>query len=379
MAIGASAGGLDAVSELLDALPQRSGMAYIFVQHLAPGHASVLPEILSKRTDMPVLSAHDGQRIDVDHVYVIPPNTTLSLTDGHLRLDPREGGAPHKPVDILFTSLAREHAQGAIAVVLSGGDADGTLGVQEVKHEGGITFAQDPESARFPSMPQNAISTGCVDFVLPPKRIAQELTRLGGHPYLARATNGDGAKRVTDEPPGEESILRSIFRRLRASHGVDFTHYKRSTLGRRLARRMALQKIDELPDYLALLEADPIETAALYQDFLIRVTGFFRDAESFDALRHSVFPILTEGRAPNEPIRIWVPGCASGEEVYSIAICLMEYLGDRQLPGGVQIFGTDVSEAAIETARAGVYAAGVELEVSAERMERFFVKQEHGY
>lgn len=293
VAIGASAGGLDAVSELLGALPQRSGMAYIFVQHLAPGHASVLPEILSKRTDMPVLSAHDGQQIDVDHVYVIPPNTTLSLTDGHLRLDPREGGARHKPVDILFTSLAREHAQSAIAVVLSGGDADGTLGVQEVKHGGGITFAQDPDSARFPSMPQNAIATGCVDFVLAPLQIAQELTRLGAHPYLSRATDGDGAKPSTEEPRGEETILRSIFRRLRANHGVDFTHYKRSTLGRRLARRMALQKIDELPDYLALLEADPIETAALYQDFLIRVTGFFRDAESFDALRLSVFPILT--------------------------------------------------------------------------------------
>jgi len=374
--MAASAGGLEAVSELLAALPAESGVACIVVQHLDPGHESLLTEILAKRTSLPVVQAHDGVVAEPDHVYVIPPNTTLSMTGGRIRVTPRASGL-HHPADILFTSLAEERGDSAIGVVLSGGDSDGSLGIQAIKHAGGITFAQEPASARFPSMPRNAISTGCVDFVLRPKEIARELARLSHHPYLRSVVRTDADTNTTmdAQAAGDEAQLRQVFRQLRTAHGVDFSHYKRSTLRRRLARRMALQKTEDLGDYLALIGSDPAEAAALYQDFLIRVTGFFRDPDSFDLLAQRVFPDLSEGRSPKMPIRIWVPGCASGEEVYSIAITLIESLGDRFAPAGIQMFGTDVSEAAIEKARAGIYLDSIAQEVSSERLERFFVKQ----
>ena len=376
VAIAASAGGLEALSELLAALPAACGLACIVVQHLDPDHESLLADILAKRTSLPVLPAHDGVVAESDHVYVIPPNTTLTLTGDRIRVTPRATGR-HHPADILFTSLADEHGDGAIGVVLSGGDTDGALGVQAIKARGGITFAQEPASARFPSMPRNAIATGCVDFVLRPNEIALELTRLSRHPYLhsTRGPEADTDKTTEALAGSNEDHLRHVFRRLRTAHGVDFSHYKRNTLLRRLARRMALQKTEDLADYVALIGSDPAEAAALYQDFLIRVTGFFRDPQSFDLLAERVFPRLSEGRSPKMPIRIWVPGCASGEEVYSIAITLIEYLGDRIVPGAIQIFGTDVSEVEIEKARSGIYLDSIALEVSSQRLQRFFAKQ----
>lgn len=389
-AIGASAGGLEAASELLAALPAHSGMAYVVIQHLDPIHESLLPELLGKKTDMAVTTAREGLPLEPDHVYVIPPKATLTLQEGRLHLTPRPSAPTrHMPVDAFFKSLADTCGDRAIAVILSGGDSDGSLGVQEIKHSGGITFAQEPSSARFPSMPRSAIETGCVDFVLRPTQMADELARLGKHPYLDRRRVSavlSTSKAREEEPatPGaarvpEEETLRRIFRRLRSAHGVDFSHYKRSTLNRRLARRMALRRIEDTADYVALIESDPTEGATLYQDFLIRVTGFFRDPDSFESLAQRVFPSLCEGRSPKEPIRIWVPGCATGEEVYSIAMALMEYLGERLAPEGIQIFGTDVSEAAIEKARAGVYLDTIAQDVSRERLARFFVKADDHY
>ena len=376
VAIGASAGGLEAVTELLGALPSSSAMAFVVVQHLDPEHQSLLPEILATKTAMPVAQIHDGSTVAPGHVYVIPPNTTLTLTDGHLRLARRPAGR-HMPVDALFVSVAEELGGNAIGAVLSGADSDGTLGLQAIKHGGGITFAQEPSSARFPSMPRSAIETGCVDFVLRPRDIARELLRLGSHPYL-QARDAPNAS-PPEAVPAEEESLRRVFRRLHTAHGVDFTHYKHSTLRRRLARRMAVQRTDELTAYVAMLESDPAEVAALYQDFLIRVTGFFRDPEAFEGLSSRVFPKLCEGRSPKDPFRIWVPGCASGEEVYSIAIALVEYLSNRASPAGIQLFGTDVSETAIEKARAAHYADTIAQDVSSERLERFFVKQNDHY
>ena len=380
VAIGASAGGLEAVSELLAALPARSEMAYVVIQHLDPDHPSLLAELLGKRAAMPVEPIHAGLILEPGHVYVIPPNVTLTLNEDRFELSPRVNG-PHHPIDLFFISLAESRADAAIGVVLSGGDADGTLGVQAIKQGGGIALAQSPESARFPNMPEHTIDTGCVDFVGRPSQIAQELVRLGRHPYL-RSSAVDPPQKDAEEVPSaatEENTLRHIFRRLRSSHGVDFTHYKRSTLRRRLARRMALRKAEELTDYVAMLEDDAVEAAALYQDFLIRVTGFFRDPDSFDGLRDRVFPSICEGRSPKEPVRIWVPGCASGEEVYSVAIALVEYLSERVSGTGIQLFGTDVSEAAIERARAGLYPESISEEISAERLQRYFVKEDHHY
>jgi two-component system CheB/CheR fusion protein len=377
-AIGASAGGLEALSELFESLPASSGMAFIVVQHLSAEHVSLLAELLGRKTKMPVESIFDGMQIQPDRVYVIPPNATLSITDDRLQVQERERNRPHHPADVLFTSLSEARAESAIGIVLSGGDADGSLGVQAIKHQGGITFAQEPGSARFPSMPTHAIDTGCIDFVSPPKEIARELLRLRSHPYLQEAAvekQPQGARGSADE----EAQLKRVFRSLRAAHGVDFSHYKRSTIRRRLARRMAVRKVNELADYLGLLEEDAAEVAALYQDFLIRVTHFFRDPEAFVALRSQLFPRLCEGRSPKEPLRIWVPGCATGEEVYSIAISLAEYLGDRLDSFLIQIFGTDLSESAIEKARTGLYLNTILEEVSPERLERFFSKEDTHY
>ncbi len=375
VAIGASAGGLEAITELLNALPSKSGMAYIVVQHLNPDYESLLSEILTKRTPLPVMQVQEDVELQPDRVYLIAPNTTLTVVDNVIRVVPRASGM-HHPADILFASVADDRAELAIGIVLSGGDGDGSLGVQAIKQAGGITFAQEPASARFPSMPRTAIDTGCVDFVLRPKDIARELMRLIQHPYLRSGPAEAGPLEDPSEAAkgADEAALRRIFRRLRSAHGVDFTHYKRSTLRRRLARRMVLQKIDEIAEYAALLDSDATEAAALYQDFLIRVTGFFRDPQSFETLTQRVFPSVCENRSPKGALRIWVPGCASGEEVYSIAIALMEYLGDRPGPAGIQIFGTDVSDAALEKCRAGVYLENISEAVSNERLERFFVK-----
>lgn len=383
VAIGASAGGLEALSELFEALPSQGAAAYVVIQHLDPDHKSLLAELLSKKTAMPVLQITDGLTIEPAHVYVIPPNSSIALHGDRFETLPRDRERRHHPVDAFFTSLAQQRADAAIGVVLSGGDADGTLGVQAIKGAGGITLAQTPQSARFPGMPQHAIDTECVDRVLSPREIALELAQLEHHPYLRTSApsseHREPAKAEADDEGGDEATLRRIFRRLRTLHGVDFTHYKRSTVRRRIARRMALRKIEGLADYVAVLEDDPGEAAALYQDFLIRVTGFFRDPRSFELLREQVFPKLLEGRSRKEALRIWVPGCASGEEVYSLAIALCEYLGERFGAVPIQIFGTDVSEVAIEKARAARYLPTIAEEISEERLKRFFVKEDSHY
>lgn len=374
MGIGASAGGLEALVELLGALPA-TGMAFIVVQHLDPTHKSLLHEILAKKTTMAVSLATAGEAVKPDHVYVIPPDALLTVHGGLIELKRRTSGPDRPfPVDLLFSSLAVAYGERAIGVVLSGADADGSRGLREIKHAGGFTFAQQPESARFPIMPRHAIETGCVDLVLRPKEIAGELARLSRRfrtpepsPETKSASTGDV---VTED---ENAVLAHIFQRLRSAHGVDFTHYKRTTIRRRIERRMMLRGIESLNEYRESLDRDPGELAALYQDFLIRVTEFFRDPTAFDALRQHVLPALCEGRSPKEPLRIWVPGCATGEEVYSVAITVLEYLGDGLPQLKIQIFGTDVSEVALEKARAGVYPVTALHEVSAERRDRFFV------
>src|SRR5216684_865010 len=371
--IGASAGGLEAVSELIAELPAATGMAYLLVQHLDPHHQSFLTEILAKKTVIAVETAADGTTVKPDHLYVIPPNSTLTVDDGVLRVGSRESEErPYKPVNILFRSLAQQYAHRAVGVVLSGSDSDGSKGLEEIKAAGGITMAQEPASAKFQGMPKSAIATGCVDFVRAPKALGKEMLRIGRHPYL----NSDASP---DELPQEEDSLKRIFRLLQSRNGTDFSHYKQTTVHRRLARRMALRQVDGVAQYADLLLQDPDEVQALARDFLIRVTRFFRDPETFAGLSETVFPALFEHRLAKDPIRIWVPGCASGEEVYSIAMVLLEYLGDRSTSSRVQIFGTDLSDIAIEKARSGLYADGVTDEVSAERLQRFFLKLDGQY
>jgi two-component system CheB/CheR fusion protein len=357
-------------------------MAYVLVQHLDPAHASLLPELLAKKTDMPVMQIEDDLAVQSAHVYVIPPNATLTLDGEHFQLKRRPaGGGLHLPIDTFFVSLAEQRGSGAIGVVLSGGNADGSRGIRAIKQAGGTTFAQEPQSARFPGMPRNAVETGCIDFVLRPEQIAHELGRLAHHPYVHLNMEPATTAESSDEglAAGDEENLRRVFRRLRSAHGVDFSHYKRSTLHRRLLRRMALRGVTSLADYLVTLEGDATEAAELYQDFLIRVTQFFREPKAFEGMSTQVFPRLCEGRTTKDPIRIWVPGCATGEEVYSIAIALVEHLGERLASVGVQIFGTDVSESSIEVARTGMFSSSIEQDVSSERLNRFFVAQDGGY
>lgn len=371
--IGASAGGLEALIELLSNSSSDSGLAYLIVQHLDAAHSSMLADILSKKTVMPVVEAAQNALIEANHVYVIPPNASMTVADNHVVLKRRQKLGPPMPVDDLLESLAERGAD-AIGVILSGSGSDGALGLQAIKDSGGITFAQDADSARFNGMPQAAIRLGCVDFVLSPKKIAQHIARLGRRPSLNMPRTA-----IAEPMAVDEESLKIIFRHLRNSCDIDFTHYKRGTVTRRLARRLALHELEGVADYVALLDRDPAEAHAFCQDLLIRVTSFFRDAETFEALGESVLPHLMAGRSAHTPLRIWVPGCSTGEEVYSIAICLVEYLGELVTQTPIQIFGTDVSNTAIEIARAGIYIENIARYVSEERLRRFFVKVDSNY
>ncbi len=369
VALGASAGGLAAFSALLQALPARSGMAFVLIQHLEPTHESALTALLSKATSIPVVEVSDGMRVAPDRVYVIPPNTNMTIHAGLLRLAPRSGHSGlQRPIDDFSVALADEQGSGAIGVVLSGTGSDGTYGLKSIKAAGGVTFAQDPKTAQWPAMPANAISAGSVDFVLSPKRIAAELARIGRHPYVAEAR---------ELPDGAD--LDKICAVLASAAGVDFRLYKRPTVRRRIARRMALQRISSLSKYLQILKQNPDEAKSLADDIFIHVTSFFRDPDCFEALRKQVLSKLRTKISPGESIRIWVAGCSTGEEVYSIAILLLEELGDQTSRTGIQFFGTDIQERAVDHARTGFYTESAVSGVSPARLKRFFVRADDGY
>jgi two-component system CheB/CheR fusion protein len=378
--IGASAGGLEAFSELLRHLPEKTGMAFVLVQHLDPKHGSVLQEILSRTTKIPVTEVTQGVVVQPNHAYVIPANTNLTLKNGMLQLGSRVlTRGQHMPINDFFRSLAENAGQQAIGVILSGTASDGTEGCRAIKAAGGITFAQDEESAKYDSMPRNAVNAGCIDFILSPKDIARELGGISQHPYVAR---------VVSEVEGSEGMvgsdLNALFGLLRESTGVDFTNYKHTTLQRRIRRRMVVHKVDKLKDYLRFIGKKPEELDELYRDLLIHVTGFFREPEAFVALRKHVYPKLFEGRKPDNPIRVWVAGCSTGEEVYSIAITLLEYMwvhsrNISQAATAIQIFATDISDTALDRARTGLYTEAAVSEISADRLKRFFIRLDGGF
>ncbi|MDP2045371.1 MAG: chemotaxis protein CheB, partial [Deltaproteobacteria bacterium] len=377
--IGASAGGLEAFTALLENLPHDTGMAFVLVQHMAPRSHSLLPEILARVTRMPVIEVKDGQGVKPNYVYVSPPEVVMSLKNDILHLKPREEPrGVHHPVDYFLQSLAADQAGRAIGVILSGTASDGVKGMKDIKEGGGITFAQDEATAKYTGMPQSAVAAGCADFVLPPDRIAQELARLARHPF-GRVAVSPQAPEMSRKDKEEGTDFNRILGLLKAETGVDFTHYKHSTIQRRILRRLALDRVENLADYVTYLEAHRSEIKNLYEDILINVTGFFREPEAFEGLKSQVFPAITRDRSPDDPIRIWVPGCASGEEAYSIAITLLEYLGERSANYPVQVFATDVDERVITQARAGFYPEAALADVSPERLRRFFVKGSGGY
>jgi two-component system, chemotaxis family, CheB/CheR fusion protein len=384
VAIGASAGGLEAYKEFFHALPVDTGMAFVLIQHLDPSHHSMLAEILSKATMIPVDEVKAGIRVKPNCVYVIPPGAFMAITAGAFTLTPRnKESGQHLSVNFFLRSLAEERKSGAIGVILSGTGGDGTLGLESIKAEGGITFAQDPATAKYDGMPRSAIDSGCVDFVLPPKEIAQELYRIQRHPYIRQDEGGaeEQGKELADSvaPPAREEDFITILEQLRKSSGVDFRQYKPNTIHRRALRRTVILKLDSLGEYATYLKEHPEEGPKLYDDVLIPVTSFFRDFEAFEALKVHVYPAIVKDKGNKGTIRMWAPGCSTGEETYSLAMTLLEFLGDKAASFQVQIFGTDLNEKGIQKARTGLYRESIADEISAERMQRFFVKVEGGY
>jgi two-component system, chemotaxis family, CheB/CheR fusion protein len=375
VAIGASAGGLEAVTELLRHLPSTTGMAYIYIQHLDPHFESKLSEILQRETQMRVQEATDMVTVEPDHVYILPPNKELDMVDSTLTLNPRKDKAMHMPVDHFFSSLAEKHQDAAIGIVLSGSANDGTLGLKAIKTAGGITFAQD-ETAHFQGMPKSAIAEGVVDMILPPRGIAMELDRLSKKAeMIAQVMHGSVETMINDD----DEDLAAILQLLKKGTGVDFVHYKMKTIKRRIVRRMLLYKLESLKEYVQYLKQHPTEINVLYQDLLINVTSFFRDPETLEYLKKTMIPKILKNKSAHDPVRIWVPACSTGEEAYSLAMIFMEVLTDRAANIPIQIFATDLSELTIAKARLGLYTKNEVANVSPRRLQRFFTKIDGSY
>jgi two-component system CheB/CheR fusion protein len=372
--IGASAGGLNAFKRMVEAIPEDSGMAYVLVQHLDPKHESLLPELLSKMTRIPIYEITDQINVVPDTIYIIPENKMVTATDGVLQLSPRDNSKLNLPIDLFFTSLAAVHKTYAVGVILSGTAFDGTEGLKAIKEAGGITFAQDLDTADFPGMPLSAINAEVVDFVLPPESIPGHIMKVKKSYELNHANS------EADEVPREdEELYKRIIAILRSRTGHDFSNYKQATIRRRIARRMVATETQTLGDYVNFLRHSKKEQDALFNDVLIPVTYFFRDHKIFESLPELVFPVLVKNKTKSDAIRVWVAGCSTGEEAYSLAICLHEYFSEKHPGTRIQIFASDLSEHVIARARTGVYSRQDVKMISAARLNEFFIKTGNEY
>lgn len=373
--IGASAGGLTALKQFFECVPEDSGLAYVVIMHLSPKHESHLAELLQPHVHMPVRQVAESLSLEPNQVYVIPPNSNLDSIDTHLRLtklerQPRE----RAPIDHFFRTLAKAHDGGSIGVILSGSGSDGTLGLREIKEAGGLAIAQDPTEAEYDGMPQSAIATGFVDLVLPLAQIPRailDFVRI--QPDVRVLADEDDTEADTSR------LLQNVFAQLRARSGRDFSRYKRATLLRRIQRRMQIRHVEKLNAYLDLMRGDAAEVRSLADDLLITVTNFFRDANVFEQLENDVVPQVFADRAPGESVRVWSVGCATGEEAYSIAMLLLEEAARHDAPREIQVFASDLHEPSLEKARAGYYPHDIEADVSPERLRKFFHKEKEGY
>ena len=369
--IGASAGGLEALGAMLKHI-ELDGSGFVVIQHLSPNHDSMLGELLSRTTPMKVVTITDGLTVEANHVYVIPPNSDLAILHGVLHLMAvSDAPGPRLPIDYFFRSLATDQGDAAVGVILSGTGTDGCLGLKAIKAAGGMTFVQDPATAKYDGMPRSALESGFADVCLSPEALGHELSRLVRHPHLTSTA-------VAGRDDAQEHLAK-IFILIRKEFGNDLTHYKHSTIERRIERRMALHKIDKLGDYVRYIQAHAGELGILYKDILISVTSFFRDAATFDALRSIVFPRILARKKPGDAIRIWTAGTSTGEEAYSVAITLLDFLGDRAGDYKIQLFGSDVDEGSIQHARRGVYPQNIALDVAPEHLQRFFRKHDDAY
>ena len=366
--IGASAGGLEALEQLFDALPPDTGMAFVVVQHLSPDFRSLMDELIARHSEMPVVIAEDNMPVCANHIYLMPPRKQMIIRDRHLVLTDKEPQAFTLPIDTFFRSLAQDIGEQAVAVVLSGSGSDGSRGVVEIKRAGGLVLAETASSAKFDSMPVSAVATGVVDHAYPPRDLARVLCGL----------------KPRDVPPdttllSDDPAMDAVLRLLRDHFGIDFSLYKTTTVGRRVQRRVDLLRAASLPSYVDLLRTDPEELNALYQDLLIGVTQFFRDPQAFERLEEEVIPALLDKLPPEEDLRVWVAGCATGEEAYSLAMLFWEAFAARDRPVRLKILATDVHQASLEHAGAGIYGDEQLQFVSQRRLARFFTRRSSGY
>ncbi len=373
--IGASAGGLEAYEQFFRNVPVDSGLAFVLVQHLDPSHESLLTEILQRCTSLPVVEARDHVIVESNHVYVIPPNRDLAIFHGTLQLSlPEMPRGQRMPIDAFLRSLAEDQGERAIGIVLSGTGTDGTQGLRAILGAGGITLVQDPATAKYDGMPGSAIKAGFATHVLPVERMPAALLASARH----RAGTRD-LPALSASAPLPTGGIAKVLQVLRAATGNDFSLYKKSTIGRRIERRMAQQDLTDVELYARFLKEHPPELQALFKELLINVTRFFRDPEAFVALRQEILPQLVAGKPEDYVLRVWVPGCSTGEEAYSIAMVLREFMDETRQELKVQLYSTDLDDEAIATARAGVYPPNIVADVSPERLRRFFVKEDAGY
>jgi len=371
--IGASAGGLEAFELFFRNMPPKSGMAFVLISHLDPSHPSMLAEILQRETSIPIVEALDLIKIEPDHAYIIPPDRDMAIFHGALHLSKHEGPrAQRMPIDLFLRSLAEDQGEKSICVILSGTGSDGSLGLRAIHGAGGVSFVQDPSTARYDGMPNSACKSGLATYVLPVEKIPQQ---------LAAYVKSFFEKKIRPAPPvpATTGALSKILMRIRSVTGHDFSLYKHSSIIRRIERRVAAHGVENMDRYAHYLQERPEEVQILYKELLINVTSFFRDPEAFDLLKRDILPQLFENKPDNYVLRLWVPGCATGEEAYSLAIILRELMDDNKLDYGVQIYASDLDKDSIDTARAGLYPDNISIDVSPERLRRFFIKEEAGY
>ena len=379
--LGASAGGLQALKDFFTHMPANSGMAFVVIMHLSPKHESHAASLLQATTAMPVMQVTEAVKVEPNHVYVIPPTKNLEMSDGQIILkDPQHlSGGKQVAIDRFFRTLGETHKENAIGIVLSGMGSDGTNGLKRIKEHNGLAFAQDPKEAEHDSMPRHAIGSSLVDFVLPVAEIPGKLIEIRRNASRITLPPETEPPSVVSQKDEDEAALRDIFRLLRSHTGHDFSHYKRITVLRRIARRLQVNQLHQLTAYRDFMHAHPLEAQALLKDLLISVTNFFRDRNAFEALELKVLDEIFHAKTAGDQVRVWVAGCATGEEAYSVAILLLEYAERLPSPPSIQIFATDIDEAAIQTAREGCYTETIEADVSQTRLRRFFTKANGGY
>ncbi|HAN77016.1 MAG TPA: chemotaxis protein CheR [Bacteroidales bacterium] len=365
--IGASAGGLEAIETFFTKVPADSGLAFVIVQHLSPDYKSLMPEILNKRTNLNVLTAEDGMLVEPNNIYLIPRKMNMKIFHSKLQLTEKVTiNVLNLPIDIFLHSLAEDFEDKAIAVILSGTGSDGSRGIRVIKENGGIIFAQDPDSAKFDGMPKSAVTTGTVDFILPPQEIPEKIISYVKHPFIQAKDKYSDLTSVPDDYMAKINLL------LKENFGLDFTYYKESTISRRIERRLSINQIDNLKDYITYLFSSKNEQKTLYNELLIGVTKFFRDTEAFQIVEKEIIPAIFASKTATDEIRVWVTACSTGEEAYSIAILFKEYMLANELENEIKIFATDVDRNATEYAGQGIYSASIMADVSPERLKRFF-------